>query len=468
MSGATIVCGTDLRDEGARAVDLAVAFGRALKARVVLVHATDAVVGSDPAAEVPEGMGSGAEGLRDRLQQRLESEASALERERARCEAAGIECDGTLVEGRPGEAVVREAADRAATLIVLGRRERRDGHRVGPTIHHVVRHADCPVAVTPTRGETPRTLKGARWLVGTDFSRHSAAAVGAARALAAACGGDLVMVHVTGPAGGEGKSYEERTPQELLREEGNREALRRLEALAAEPGPEARAVQRVSVQRPADELCAVAADERVTAIAVGTRGRTGLGRLFLGSVADDLLRESPLPVVLVREPPPHLAPWFPPPGGPPTELSANHLLVAVDFSEPARRALGLARHLAARLEVGVDVVHVHEPLRDVRRGLVARVASKAGPPEVDADVVAQLRRSLSELVAEVFGPDRQAVSLHVEVGRPVERILVVARARNSDLLLVGTTGRTGMERVLLGSVAERLVRECPVPVLTVH
>jgi nucleotide-binding universal stress UspA family protein len=71
------------------------------------------------------------------------------------------------------------------------------------------------------------------------------------------------------------------------------------------------------------------------------------------------------------------------------------------------------------------------------------------------------------MVADVFGDDAGSVTTVLAVGRPVEEILRHARAYRADLLVVGTTGRTGVERLLLGSVAEKVVREGTIPVLTV-
>ncbi len=465
MSKPTILCATDLSADGARALDLAAALARTLDGTITLLYATDTAETAE--ADVPESMAEGAEALKARVRERLDREAAALEEERRRCESLGVECDAKLVGGRPAEAIEREAAELGAGLVVLGRRGDREEGYVGPTIHRVVRHAPCPVAVASPDDAAPESLKGGRWVIGADFSRPARAALAAAQALVRASGGEIVLAHVVSPPGGEGLPYEQRSPQQILREEGNKEQARRMSALAAELDVSARAVQRVALERPADELRALADEVDATGIIVGTHGRTGLGRFFVGSTADRLLQKARRPVLVVREPPPHVAPWFPVPAGEPLPLSPTHLLVAVDFSEPSRRALELARALAASLDLAVDVLHVHEPVTDVRRGLVGRLAAGSAASELDANARARARKELSSLVGEVFGDDAPAVSLHVEAGRPAERIAGVARAIGADLIALGTTGRTGLERMLLGSVAEALVRQSSVPVLTV-
>lgn len=162
--------------------------------------------------------------------------------------------------------------------------------------------------------------------------------------------------------------------------------------------------------------------------------------------------------------------WFSPSALPIGPLSASHALVAVDFSDPSRRALETARDLAKNLSIGVDVVYVHEPVTDVRRGLLGRIGKHAPPEPTDDDraTMAKAKQQLDLLVSDVFGADAAGVDTIVEIGRPGERILVTAADRGADLVVVGTTGRSGLAHMLLGSVAEHLVRNSRVPVLTRH
>jgi len=136
------------------------------------------------------------------------------------------------------------------------------------------------------------------------------------------------------------------------------------------------------------------------------------------------------------------------------------IVVAYDFSPPAHRALELARTLRARLKAGVHVVHVCE----VPHGIIAGPAVVPPPPEQLHDIEVSLR----EKIADVFGPEAQAISSRVLVGVPLDQLLEFVATENANLICIGTTGRTGMERILLGSVAEKIIRKSPVPVLTVH
>jgi nucleotide-binding universal stress UspA family protein len=266
-------------------------------------------------------------------------------------------------------------------------------------------------------------------------------------------------VQVVQPAGGEDLSYGERTPAQILREEGLREDHAKLEALAASAAPTAEVVQVRALERPSTELCRVAEEMDATAVVVGTHGRSGVARFFLGSTAERLLRHATRPVLVLREAPTTASPWYEPPILPATHLGPRRMLVAVDFSEPSKRAIAFARSLAAKLRIAVEVVHVYD-------AIVAGASSAPGAPA--NEVRAMLTTRLDELVRDVFGPDASTVRTHLVPGRPIDAILDLARKREADLVVVGTTGRTGIERMLLGSTAERLVRESAVPILTIH
>ncbi len=143
----------------------------------------------------------------------------------------------------------------------------------------------------------------------------------------------------------------------------------------------------------------------------------------------------------------------------------HRLLVAFDFSEPSRRALQLARTLRAGLHAAVDVAHVLADPFAERNDLPTESIWAS-----EKELMAHEERALQDLrqeVEEVFGPEAQAVGCHVVRGTPVPEVLALAEASGADVLLVGTTGKSGVERALLGSVSLALVRRSPVPVITV-
>lgn len=146
-------------------------------------------------------------------------------------------------------------------------------------------------------------------------------------------------------------------------------------------------------------------------------------------------------------------------------MTAKHALVAFDFSEPARRALELARTLRAKTHCAVTVVHVFpDPFAELKHP--PKESIWASPEQIQAHMRA-VRTEVHNVVNDVFGPEAQAVECRVERGTPLDEIRRVAQEEEADLLIVGTTGKGGMERSLLGSVSQSLVRQSPAPLLSV-
>lgn len=136
----------------------------------------------------------------------------------------------------------------------------------------------------------------------------------------------------------------------------------------------------------------------------------------------------------------------------------RRILVPTDGSEGARAALEHAMGLAELTGAELHVVHAVDPT------LV--------PPEIGGEnVVGALKeagRTLVERARERASDEGLGVETAVLSGPPHEAVRRYAADRDVDLVVMGTHGRTGLDRWLLGSVAERLVRTSPVPVLTVH
>jgi nucleotide-binding universal stress UspA family protein len=141
-----------------------------------------------------------------------------------------------------------------------------------------------------------------------------------------------------------------------------------------------------------------------------------------------------------------------------TTSPVRRILVPVDFSDSSRDALRFARALAQALGASVDVLHVMEASRGMLSG---------GSPEVPADDPAAARDLLRDFVASAGGPG-QVPTEWVDSGHAHERIVSLAEQEGFDLIVMGTRGRTGRAHVLVGSVAETVVRNSTRPVLTVR
>ncbi len=140
----------------------------------------------------------------------------------------------------------------------------------------------------------------------------------------------------------------------------------------------------------------------------------------------------------------------------------RNILVATDLaSDPASaRAVDLAVDLATKLGATLTLVHVHEfPAVAQPHAAVNFAAFQASVLEAAGGALVALADSVRGRV-----PEAKAV---LRRGRPWEEILAAADELRADLIVIGTHGRRGVSRALLGSVAEKVVRMSPLPVLTV-
>jgi nucleotide-binding universal stress UspA family protein len=134
------------------------------------------------------------------------------------------------------------------------------------------------------------------------------------------------------------------------------------------------------------------------------------------------------------------------------------ILAPVDLSDRSRAVLEYACRLAAPLSARVEVLFVQP---------VTRVTS-TGAEDSGNERLAEGRAALHRFVRSVTSARDLAISEHVELGNPLERIIEYARATAADLLVLGTHGRVGRMHALAGSQAESVVRVSPCPVVTLR
>jgi len=142
----------------------------------------------------------------------------------------------------------------------------------------------------------------------------------------------------------------------------------------------------------------------------------------------------------------------------------KRILHATDFSDLSAWALGYATYLAETCGAELHVVHVVDDSYQYWAAVDAD-AVPAGPPV--EQVLAAAEKQLDRLAAERV-PGGVRVVTEALHGRASLEIIRYARDREADLIVMGTHGRTGLRHVLLGSVAEKVVRKSPCPVLTVR
>jgi nucleotide-binding universal stress UspA family protein len=140
----------------------------------------------------------------------------------------------------------------------------------------------------------------------------------------------------------------------------------------------------------------------------------------------------------------------------------KNLCCAVDFGEPSRAALEQAADLARELGAELTVVHVVTPLPAAATDALVASSGAAALEAVGEEGALETWRAEAELRAG------KPVRARLLVGDPARQVARAARESGHDLVVVGTHGRRGLRRAVMGSVAESIVRAVPCPVLVAH
>ncbi len=146
-------------------------------------------------------------------------------------------------------------------------------------------------------------------------------------------------------------------------------------------------------------------------------------------------------------------------------IAMKNVLVATDFGEAADVALGYGRELASRFGATLHVLHVAENVYITAFG-AETYASFA--PELQRDIEETAQRRLKEAVVDSDGSGPTTVPVVMTSSSPAFAIIDYAREHQIDLIIMGTHGRGALQHFLMGSVAERVVRLSPCPVLTIR
>jgi nucleotide-binding universal stress UspA family protein len=294
--------------------------------------------------------------------------------------------------------------------------------------------------------------------VGIDFSPDSELAAQQAVEIARHVGGDVVLIHaaltVELPALGAGGEAWRHPSMDRLRaciaeeQQRDRERLAALRERLSGQGP---VISHVLAEGYAEEAICSAADELgADLVVVGTHGRTGLRWFFLGSIAQHVVRLAREDVIVARR-------AVVGRGG------FHRTLVAYDFSPASERALDRAIELSAP-GAEIHVVHFH-----CLRSLVGwSQASRSLASEMDR----HFGRELGNEGEKVLEPRRSArgptLVFEVVHGSPVPGVVHWLERHNFDLAALGSHGRRGFRRAVLGSVAEAVIRRAPCSVLVAH
>jgi nucleotide-binding universal stress UspA family protein len=144
-------------------------------------------------------------------------------------------------------------------------------------------------------------------------------------------------------------------------------------------------------------------------------------------------------------------------------LNLRRILVAVDFTETSDKAFDFAIELAAKFDASVTAVHAFEiPVIGFPDGALVATA------DIAARIQEAARQGLDAAVSARQGRSGVTIQAVLREGAAQEEIRAVAEETKADLIVIGTHGRKGLARALLGSVAENVIRTVKLPVLTIH
>jgi nucleotide-binding universal stress UspA family protein len=205
---------------------------------------------------------------------------------------------------------------------------------------------------------------------------------------------------------------------------------------------------KVWYDEPARAIADAARLDGVELITMMTHGRGGLGRLLFGSVAESVVRTAPVPVLVVRG---QLA-WQP--GG------LDRIVVPLDGSELSEAILPVVERLAGPFDLRIELVRAIELLPGSAAMELTPSRTETMLEMEEADAWSYVKKVAAPLEGKGL-----RVTASAEHGAAVDVILHHVKATGAGLIAMSTHGRTGMGRLLLGSVAERVLRASPVPVL---
>jgi hypothetical protein len=267
-----------------------------------------------------------------------------------------------------------------------------------------------------------------RFLVASDGSEFSAAAVREALNMAGRCGAQVHVLSLVATGVEHEALGESILKQELETAQAHLDGIK-AQADAAGVACETHLVQGNRVDR---EIVDLAERVRADVIVMGRRGRRGLARLMLGHATAQVIGLAHCNVLVV----PRAA-----------HVEGRHMVLATDGSRFAETAAVTAGSLAKMCGTPVTV---------------ASVTTASHSPERRAEAQAAVGRVVGFMQSEGANAEGRVIE-----GEPANAIVGVARERGADLIVTGSHGRTGLDRVLLGSTSERILNETPCAVLVV-
>ncbi|MCB0301520.1 MAG: universal stress protein [Calditrichaeota bacterium] len=284
-------------------------------------------------------------------------------------------------------------------------------------------------------------------LVPTDFSKFSDKAVESAFLIAAQYNAKITLLHsilLFHEEGDNGLQLHEYSEYIKEKENDSRQLLKAHSDSAEEHGVklETKVLRGFSA---ADSILEFVKENPVDLVVMGTHGRTGLKKWVYGSVAEKVVRLSPVPVLTTH--------YFEKP------FRIDKILVPVDFSDYSKNAVEYAKELANRFNA--ELVYLHSIHNEFHPSYFA------GGAETLLSLDPKLKdRSMTRL-KEFAGNKHKSTCLILE-GSAYHNIVDYADNNEIDLIVMATRGLTGLDHYLIGSTTERVVRLAKTPVLTIE
>jgi nucleotide-binding universal stress UspA family protein len=275
-----------------------------------------------------------------------------------------------------------------------------------------------------------------------DFFPASERAADYATALAENYGAQLTLLHVVSPI--IGAAYE--VPLNVEEIIANMTESANVELARIADRVKQRGVRVEPIVRPGDidfEIQDYVAKYKPDLVVMGTHGRKSFDRWFMGSHTERLLRQLPTPILTIGPGKKRIAP-----------PEIRRILVTTDFSDGTPDAVAYAFSIAQECQSKVTLLHV---LNEVSVNFAERYR---------APLIRSLQAELEKLVPEEAG-NWCEVSTRVESGLPLTAILKNVKRENVDLVVMNIHGKGMLDRALLGSTAERVVRGAGIPVLLI-
>jgi universal stress protein E len=293
-------------------------------------------------------------------------------------------------------------------------------------------------------------------LVPIDFSEPSLAALSQAVELVKVFDAAVTVVHVIPPVdslAGAGTGPEVLGPwhptantamvEERLHS-GSEDQLR--QAVAEYRGQHVDIDYRVVWGAPFREVIHTVQEEGYDLVVIGTRGRSAISRMLVGSTATKLVRKCPCPVWVVK---------------PEAKTSLSAILAPIDFSDVSHESLRLAGALAVQLKCTLHLLHVFAPEHAYLFDLLVDEEFDIRPPWRRHEVISQLHAFARE-----SGVALEPV-LHVDRGDVAGQILATAEKIDAGLVVMGTLGRAGVAGLLIGNTAEKVLHHSERPLLAI-